>query len=309
MLTSEPPGTHPETGDIHHSQRVYCDPVYITAHKREDALETPVIAFIGAGNMATSIIGGMVENGSPAETIRAADPYPESLDRLAKTAAVRTFNDNAEAVSGADVVILAVKPQVMGDVCSALAPSLAKDTLVVSIAAGISIASLKNWLGQDTPVVRCMPNTPSLLGCGATGLFATAEVSELQKGHAESILGAVGLVEWVSSEALLDAVIAVSGSAPAYFFLFMESIIDTGTRMGLDRETAIRLAQQTALGAARMAQEDDADLVELRRRVCSPGGTTEAAIACFEAAGLRKVIDDAMQAAVDRSVEMAREMG
>jgi len=273
-------------------------------------LDTPVIAFIGAGNMATSIIGGLVESGCPACNIRAADPFPESLQRLRAIASVATFDDNSEAVKGADVIILAVKPQVMGEVCSALAPALAGcGALVISIAAGISIDSLKNWLGEDTPVVRCMPNTPSLLRCGATGLYASAEVSAEQKVHAEQILAAVGIVDWVQSEALLDAVIAVSGSAPAYFFLFLEAIIDSGVSMGLDRDTATRLAQQTALGAARMALEDEADLVELRRRVTSPGGTTQAAIASFEAAGVRKVIADAMQAAVDRSVEMAREMG
>ncbi len=284
---------------------------FLPAHQhREDTLDSPVIAFIGAGNMASSIIGGLLESGCPAANIRAADPYPESLERLRTIAPVSTGADNNAAVAGADVVILAVKPQVMGEVCSALAPALAgSGTLVVSIAAGISIASLKNWLGADTPVVRCMPNTPSLLRCGATGLYASAEVSEEQRGYAGEILGAVGIVEWVDSEALLDAVIAVSGSAPAYFFLFLEAIIDSGTKMGLDRETATRLAQQTALGAARMALEDPADLVELRRRVCSPGGTTLAAIDSFEAANVRKVIEDAMQAAVDRSIEMAREMG
>ncbi|MFV8818832.1 pyrroline-5-carboxylate reductase [Haliea sp. E17] len=273
-------------------------------------MDTPVIAFIGAGNMATSIIGGLVESGTPASSIRAADPYPESLERLRGVAPVATFNDNAAAVSGADVIILAVKPQVMGEVCKALAPALAgSGALVISIAAGINISSLKNWLGAATAVVRCMPNTPSLLRCGATGLYASAEVSEQQKAHAGQILAAVGLVEWVPGEADLDAVIAVSGSAPAYFFLFMEAMIESGTRMGLERETATRLVQQSALGAARMALEDAADLVELRRRVTSPGGTTQAAIASFEAAGLRQIIDEAMQAAVDRSVEMAREMG
>jgi len=273
-------------------------------------LETPAIAFIGAGNMASSIIGGLLESGYPAGQVRAADPYPESLERLRAKAPVATTTDNAAAVSGAGVVILAVKPQVMAEVCAALAPALAgSGALVISIAAGITIDSLQGWLGADTPVVRCMPNTPALLRCGATGLYATAGVSDAQRGHAERILGAVGLVDWVPEEAELDAVTALSGSGPAYFFLFMEAMIEGATRMGLDADVATRLAQQTALGAARMALEDDADLVELRRRVTSPGGTTQAAIESFEAAGLRQVVDNAMRAAADRAAEMAREMG
>ncbi len=273
-------------------------------------MDTPEIAFVGAGNMAGSIIGGLLESGYPASHIRAADPFPQGLERLRARAPIRTTGDNAEAVRGADVVILAVKPQVMAQVCTDLAPVLSgSGALVISIAAGISIDSLLGWLGRETPIVRCMPNTPALLGCGATGLYATESVSAEQRAHAARILEAVGIVEWVPAEADLDAVIAVSGSGPAYFFLFMEAMIDEGTRMGLDRETATRLAQQTALGAARMALEDEADLVELRRRVTSPGGTTQAAIASFEAAGLRQTVENAMQAAVDRAVEMARELG
>jgi len=269
-----------------------------------------VIAFIGAGNMATSIVGGLVENGYPAAKIRAADPYPQSLERLRAVAPVAACADNAEAVRGAQVVILAVKPQVMAEVCRGLAPALAgTGALVISIAAGITIASLENWLGAGTPIVRCMPNTPALLGCGASALYATDAVSEAQHDYAGHILGAVGSVVWVPGEADLDAVTALSGSGPAYFFLFTEAMVDAGVQLGLDRDTATRLAQQTALGAARMALEGDADLVELRRRVTSPGGTTQAAVENFEAAGLRQMVRDAMQAAADRAVEMARELG
>ncbi len=273
-------------------------------------MDTPLIAFIGAGNMAASIVGGLLESGYPAQRIRAADPFEQSLARLRELGPVETGSDNDTAVAGADVVILAVKPQVMAEVCKALAPALAgRGTLVISIAAGITVDSLRGWLGEATPIVRCMPNTPALLRCGATGLYATAEVSAAQREHAAQILAAVGMVEWVAAEINLDAVIAVSGSGPAYFFLFMEAMIDQGVQLGLDREVATRLAQQTALGAARMALEGDADLVELRRRVTSPGGTTQAAIENFEAAGLRQIVRDAMQAAVDRAAEMAREMG
>ena len=272
-------------------------------------MSTPNIAFIGAGNMATSIVGGLVEAGHPADHIRAADPFPDSLDRLQAVAPVVSCANNKEAASAADVIILAVKPQVMAEVCSDLADSLGSNALVISIAAGITIASMQSWLGEDTAIVRCMPNTPALLGCGATGLYANDRVSEDQCRQAETVLNAVGILSWVPTEQHLDAVTALSGSGPAYFFLFMEAMIDAGIGQGLDRETAASLAQQTALGAARMAQESDVDLVELRRRVTSPGGTTQAAVESFEAAGLRDVVTQAMQAAADRADEMAREMG
>ena len=273
-------------------------------------MSTPTIAFIGAGNMATSIAGGLVEAGHPADQIRAADPFPESLQRLQQVAPVIACTNNSDAARDADVIILAVKPQVMADVCRGIAPIL-KDSgsLVVSIAAGITINSMLSWLGNNTAVVRCMPNTPALLGCGATGLFANANVSEQQRGYAEQVLSAVGILNWVPKEKDLDAVTALSGSGPAYFFLFMEAMIDAAVAQGLDRETATALAQQTGLGAARMALESDVDLVELRRRVTSPGGTTQAAVENFENANLRKVVSDAMQAASNRADEMAKEMG
>ncbi|TDG15680.1 pyrroline-5-carboxylate reductase [Seongchinamella unica] len=272
-------------------------------------MSTPTIAFIGAGNMATSIVGGLVEAGHPADHIRAADPFPESLERLQQVAPVHACTSNHEAAAGADVIILAVKPQVMAEVCTGISASLATDSLVISIAAGITINSMQSWLGNATAIVRCMPNTPALLGCGASGLFANEQVSEVQRRHAEQVLSAVGLLSWVPREKDLDAVTALSGSGPAYFFLFMEAMIDAGVAQGLDRGTATRLAQQTALGAARMALESDVDLIELRRRVTSPGGTTQAAVESFEAAGLRQLVSEAMQAAADRADEMAREMG
>ena len=260
--------------------------------------------------MAGSIIGGLLESGHPAERVSAADPFPESLVRLREMAPVATFTENAGAVAGADVVILAVKPQVMAEACSSIAAAVAESgALVISIAAGITIASMQARLGEQAAIVRCMPNTPALLGCGATGLYANEKVSEQQRGFAEAILSAVGITRWVDTEQDLDAVTALSGSGPAYFFLFMEALIDAGTAQGLARETAEELAMQTALGAARMALENDVDLVELRRRVTSPGGTTQAAIENFEQQGLRTLVKDAMQAAADRADEMAREMG
>jgi pyrroline-5-carboxylate reductase len=273
-------------------------------------LNTPNIAFVGAGNMASSIIGGLLESGHRAEQISAADPFPESLERLREIAPVRTFADNAGAVAGADVVILAVKPQVMAEACTSIADAVAENgALVISIAAGITIASLQARLGEGAAIVRCMPNTPALLGCGATGLYANDQVSAGQRSLAADILAAVGITRWVASEQALDAVTALSGSGPAYFFLFMEAMIDAGCAQGLERDTAEQLTLQTALGAARMALENEVDLVELRRRVTSPGGTTQAALEQFESGDLRGLVAGAMQAAADRADEMAREMG
>jgi len=268
------------------------------------------IAFIGAGNMAASIIGGLVAEGHPANAISASDPSAASLARLREVAPVTTFSDNREAVAGADVVVLAVKPQVMESVCAGIAPALAGGgSVALSIAAGIPVASLERWLGPGVAVIRCMPNTPALLGAGASGLYATPAVSGAQRAHAGRILSAVGLVRWVDSEDDLHAVTAVSGSGPAYFFLFMEAVAAEGRRLGLDAETATALTAQTCLGAARMAAESGVELAELRRRVCSPGGTTERAIESFQGDALEAAVARAMAACLARSKEMAEELG
>ena len=273
-------------------------------------METPLIAFIGAGNMASSIVGGLVDSGHPPGRIRAADPFPESLEKLAAVAPVSICADNREAADGADVIILAVKPQVMADALESIAPGLSGgDPLVISIAAGVTIASMEARLGPAVAIVRCMPNTPALLGCGASGLFANRRVSAAQRAHAEAVLAAVGICSWVETEAQLDAVTALSGSGPAYFFLFMEAMIEAGTQLGLDPETSRRLTLQTALGAARMGLENDLELSELRRRVTSPGGTTERALQSFQRDELPEIVDRAMRAAAGRAAEMAREMG
>lgn len=268
------------------------------------------IAFIGAGNMASSIIGGLTVSGHPAGSICAADISEESLERLTQVAPVSTGTDNAAAATGADVIILAVKPQVMAGVCASIAPVIAEsDALILTIAAGVPIASYQRWLQTPAPIVRCMPNTPSLLGSGASGLFASPEVSGLQRERAQAIMDAVGTSVWVKEEQLLHAVTAVSGSGPAYFFLFMESMVDAGEQLGLDRDTATALVQQTCLGAARMALESGVPLDELRRRVTSPKGTTERAIASFEAQGLREVVHNALAASSARSEELSNELG
>ena len=281
--------------------------------------------------MASSIIGGLLDSGHPADRISAADPFPASLERLRELGPVELCadnagaaaaadvvilavkpqdDDNAGAADAADVVILAVKPQVMAEATNSIARAVrSRRALVISIAAGITIASMQARLGPDAAIVRCMPNTPALLGCGASGLFANDRVAPLQREHAEAIMSAVGSTCWVPDEQSLDAITALSGSGPAYFFLFMEAMIDAGVQLGLDRTTATSMTLQTALGATQMALAGDVDLVELRRRVTSPGGTTERAIQRFEDGGLRNLVNDALQAAADRAAEMAREMG
>ena len=266
------------------------------------------IAFIGAGNMAASLIGGLRAQGLEAAQIRASDPGAEQRAKIHAEHGIEMFENNAQAVEGADVVVLAVKPQAMKAVCEALKPSLKPEQLVVSIAAGITCASMNNWLGSQ-PIVRCMPNTPALLRQGVSGLYATAEVSTDQRQQAEQLLSAVGIALWLDSEQQLDAVTAVSGSGPAYFFLLIEAMTAAGEKLGLPRETASKLTLQTALGAAHMAVSSDVDAAELRRRVTSPNGTTEAAIKSFQANGFEALVEKALGAAAHRSAEMAEQLG
>ncbi|MFF7706416.1 pyrroline-5-carboxylate reductase [Pseudomonas sp. NPDC007930] len=266
------------------------------------------IAFIGAGNMATSLIGGLRAKGVSASRISASDPGADKREQLAAEYGIAMFADNAEAAANADVIVLAIKPQMMKTVCQALQPALRPGQLIVSVAAGITCQSLASWLGER-PIVRCMPNTPALVGEGASGLYATAQVSAAQRQQAEQLLEAVGMALWVDSEAQIDAVTAVSGSGPAYFFLLMEAMTAAGEQLGLPRDSAARLTLQTALGAARMALGSDADAAELRRRVTSPAGTTEAAIKTFQAGGFEALVNNALGAAAARSVELAEQLG
>ena len=266
------------------------------------------IAFIGAGNMASSLIGGLLAKGLDAAQIRASDPGAEARAKVAAEHGIELFADNAQAIQDADVIVIAVKPQAMKAVCQDLRPHLKPHQLLVSIAAGITCASLLDWLGNQ-PLVRCMPNTPALLGKGVSGLFATADVTAEQRQQAEQLLSAVGIVVWVDSEAQIDAVTAVSGSGPAYFFLLIEAMTDAGVKLGLPRDVAKQLAEQTALGAAHMAVASDVDAAELRRRVTSPAGTTEAAIKSFQADGFAATVEKALSAAAHRSAEMAEQLG
>lgn len=265
----------------------------------------PTVAFIGSGNMARAIIGGLLENGYPADRIHATGTRIEKLADL-QARGLQTGTDNTAAARTADILVLAVKPQVMKQVCEGMASAVEdKRPLIVSVAAGIGSDSLDRWLGGNNAVVRCMPNTPSQLQAGASGLFANARVSAEQKTLAETLISSVGIALWVEHEEQLHAVTAVSGSGPAYYFLFMEAMIAAGEKLGLSREVAHRLTLQTALGAARMAESSGLDPAQLRRNVTSPKGTTEQAILSFQDAGLESIVEQAMQACARRSQELA----
>lgn len=262
------------------------------------------IAFIGAGNMANSLIRGLIAKGVPGQQIAACDLDVAKLEQLQTECGIRT-GSMAEVAAHADVVLLAVKPQGMAGVCEALRPALKPGALIISIAAGIPLRSLEAWLGSERAIVRCMPNTPALVLEGATGLFANANTTPGQCALAETILAAVGTSAWLPDEDAINAVTALSGSGPAYFFLLMEAMEQAGVAMGLAPELARQLTLQTALGAAKLAAGSDVAPDELRRRVTSPGGTTEAAIRSFEGADFRAVVEQALFAAQKRSVELA----
>ncbi len=265
------------------------------------------IAFIGAGNMAYSLITGLINSGRSPAHIRASDPVAVQLDKL-KALGVVTCPANDEAVRGAGLIVLAVKPQVLRAMLNELT-TLATDQLIVSIAAGVPIASLQSWTDAEQAIVRCMPNTPALLGAGITALFANEQTSSEQRTLAEAVLAAVGKTLWVKSEALLDAVTAVSGSGPAYFFYLMEAMVEAGRALGLDAQTAKTLTIETAYGAALMAREDNAEPARLRADVTSPGGTTERALSILEAADSRGIINAALAGAAERARELASEFG
>jgi len=269
----------------------------------------PILAFIGVGNMARAIIGGLISNGYPADKIWASEQDITGLADLAEQG-LQTTSDNNLAVAAADLVVLAVKPQVLKTVALHIAPAVQKHKpLIVSIAAGIMAPSIDKWLGGDVAIVRCMPNTPALVQTGASGLYANNQVTTAQRLQAETVMQATGITIWVDEESQLDAVTAISGSGPAYYFLVMESMIAAGKNLGLSEETATQLTLQTALGAAKMALSSDVEPDELRRRVTSPKGTTEQAILRFIDGGLPELFDTAMKACNDRSVELAEELG
>lgn len=260
-----------------------------------------VIAFIGGGQMAAALIGGLRAGGHPAARIRVAEPDAARAAALAREHGVEVAARAQDVASGADALVLAVKPQVMREAVAGLAP--AAPTTVISIAAGVRIASLRQWLGGSAPIVRTMPNTPALLRCGVTALFAEADVPAAARDRAERVLAAAGATCWVGSEELIDAVTALSGSGPAYYFLVTEALREAGAALGLDAATASLLATRTLAGAGRMA-ETGTDVATLRANVTSKGGTTEAALAALERGGLRPLFADALRAAKARAAEL-----
>lgn len=267
------------------------------------------LAFVGGGNMARSLIGALIRGGMPASRIAVAEPNESLRQQLAADFGVSVFADGVEAVRTADIVMLAVKPQVMRTVCVGIAGAVAvRRPLIISIAAGLRIAQIDRWLGGGFPIVRCMPNTPALIGAGATGMIASEAVDAAARDQAQTILAASGLAVWIEREDLMDVVTGVSGSGPAYFFLLIEALEDAGVAQGLPRETARTLAIQTCLGAARMASEDGETPERLRERVTSPNGTTAAALDAFEQGGLRELVASAVDAATARGAEMSREL-
>jgi pyrroline-5-carboxylate reductase len=268
------------------------------------------IAFIGGGNMAAALIGGLLKRGLAAQRVAVADPSTTQLERLAKDYAVQITTDNAAAVLGAEVVVLAIKPQHMRAAALALQPALqATAPLVISVAAGIPHAALARWFGPKVPVVRTMPNRPALEGFGATGLYAPAVVGAAHRALAETIMAAVSATVWVDHESQMDTVTALSGSGPAYFFLFMEALEAAARERGLPADVAQRLTIETAFGAAQMARNGAEPLATLREQVTSKGGTTAAALAVLEQAGLRAIVAHAVAAADRRSAELAAEFG
>ena len=271
-------------------------------------MKTTKIGFIGGGNMAASLVNGLITSGHEAKQLWVSDVNAEILAGLSKTLKVNVTADNHEVVAGVDVLVLAVKPQILAQVAKDIAASLRPDQFIISIAAGISQAALGKWLGSDKSVVRCMPNTPALVLTGATALHANAKVSPEQRDLAENILRAVGITLWVTDESDLDAVTAVSGSGPAYYFLLMEAMEKAALELGLDEATARLLVQQTALGAAKIALESSESPTELRRRVTSPGGTTQQAIETFEQGGFTELVGKAIHAARNRSIELSKQM-
>lgn len=265
-----------------------------------------VIAFIGGGNMAASLIGGLIAAGFDADRIRVAEPDAARAEALRTRFGVRVAPGGADVIAGAQTLVLAVKPQQMGAALQGLRPDTG--ACVVSIAAGIRLAFLRRALGDALHYVRSMPNTPALYGCGISGLYAQAGTPDLARQRAEVVLRAAGEICWLGEESELDAVTAVSGSGPAYFFLLVEAMREAGVALGLAPATAAQLAARTCVGAARMIDAGTTDAAELRAQVTSKGGTTEAALRHLEAGGLRTLFREALAAAAHRSREMGDEL-
>ncbi len=265
------------------------------------------IAFIGGGNMARSLIGGLVATGMSNNDISVSEPKAALREKLTKNFGVNALEENASAVMGANVIVLAVKPQILQEVVTPLGSLVAEARpLLISVAAGVTCSSIERWVGSQPALIRVMPNTPALIGAGISALYANSNVGVDQRALAEKIVTAVGKTVWIKEESLMDAVTAVSGSGPAYFFYIMQAIHDAAMREGLDAQTARLLSLETALGAARLAIASTEDPGNLQAQVTSPGGTTEAAIKVLEDSGVRDTLQNAVSAARARGGELAK---
>ncbi|RTE87710.1 MULTISPECIES: pyrroline-5-carboxylate reductase [Gammaproteobacteria] len=266
------------------------------------------IGFIGAGNMPRSIIGGMIKGGFPASNIWASNRSRPKLDDLEKDFGIQTTQDNNELVDACDVIVMSVKPQMMKDVCADLKANAKgfDGKLVTTVAAGIPIEKYYTYLGDDIKVIRIMPNTPSLVGKGVSGLVADSRVTEDDKAFIDTVFGYVGITIWLEEEASIDVLGAVAGSGPAYFFEFMHGLQAAAQKLGFDEETARAMVQQTCLGAAEMASESELSLVELRKQVTSKGGSTAKGVEAYQDNDLNGISEKAVRAAVARNQEMAK---
>ncbi len=268
----------------------------------------PRIGFIGAGNMATSLIGGLLASGQSPDLLLAADRDEGQRQALQRNHGIEALDSNLALAERVQVLILAVKPQVLKTVCTELQQTVrTRRPLILSIAAGIRTHQIERWLDHPAAIVRAMPNTPALIGCGASALYANAQVDPVQRAQAQRILAAAGMTVWLDDEEQLDLVTALSGSGPAYFFLFMETLAAAATDLGLPAGIARQLTLQTALGAARMAVESQDDLALLRRKVTSPGGTTERGIQAMQEGGIQALALDTLRAAHTRAIELAQQ--
>ncbi len=265
--------------------------------------------FIGGGNMARSLIGGLVANGCDASLVHVVEPRADAREELASSFGVHTHADAGEAVGLADNVVLAIKPQIIGKVCTSLDTSqFRRDAVIMSVAAGIRLDQLARWLKPDMAMIRAMPNTPALIGAGAIGLCANDKVDDSQRQRSERVFVASGLVRWIEDEKLMDTVTALSGSGPAYFFAFVEALEAAAVAQGLPADVARDLACQTCLGAGRMLTESDDSPAELRSKVTSPGGTTAAGLNSLAADELPAIAARAIAAATRRGGELSAEL-
>jgi len=267
------------------------------------------IGFIGAGNMAYALINGLLNNGYDSKNIKVSDPNDGLLRKREAELNITTFENNSSLVEVCDIIVFAVKPQVLSEVCLELREKIKPNHLFISIVAGIRVNDINRWLGGNYPLVRTMPNTPALMQHGVTGLFQNELVNDEQKALVTTILSSVGNCFWVNEEKLIDAITAISGSGPAYFFLLMQSMTQAGIALGLDEKTAKELSVQTGFGASLMATKSGKDPITLRTEVTSPNGTTQAAIESFQDQNFEGIVASATRAAFNRARELSNELG